>query len=108
MRHAKFFAPGFFIVIQIDTNNHFCADHPQPLNHIQPDTAQTKYHTDTSGLGFRGINHRPNARCHPATDIANLVKRRGLVDFRNSDFRQYGKIGKCRGAHIMQDGFAIQ
>ena len=107
MRHAKFFAPGFFAVIEVNTNNHFSAYHSQTLNDIQTNAAKTKHHTNTSGFCLGGINHRTNAGSHTATDVANFVKRCGFVDFGNGNFWQHSKIGKRRRAHIMQNWFAI-
>ena len=92
MRHAKFFAPGFFAVIHINANNHPRANHAKPLNHIQPDTAKPKNHRNAAQFSLGRIDHRANAGCNAAADIANLVKWRGLIHLGKRNFRQNRKI----------------
>lgn len=94
MRHAKFFAPRLFAVIHINANDHPRANHAQTLNHIQPDTAKPEHNGNTARLGLGGVDHRANAGCDTAADIANLVKRRRRIYFGQRNFRQNGKIGK--------------
>ena len=43
-----------------------------------------------------------------AADVANLVERRVLANFRHRDFRQDGIVGEGRGPHIVIELSAIE
>ena len=103
MCHAKFFTPGLFGIIHINTNNHTSPNHAQPLNDIQANTAKSKDYANAARLSLGRIDHRANPSCNPASDITNLIERCGLINFGKCNFRQDCEVGKGRGSHIMQN-----
>ena len=54
-------------------------------------------------LDLRRVEHRAHARRHAAADVADLVERRGGIDFRDRDLRQDGEVREGRAAHVMED-----
>ena len=92
MRHSKFFAPFLFTIIKVDAHDHIGPNHTKALNDIQSDAAKAKHHCIASKLCLGGVDHGTNSSGHAATDIADFVKRRCLVDLGQSDFRQHRKI----------------
>ena len=52
--------------------------------------------------------HRADAGGDAAADVADLVERRVLADFRHRDLRQHGEIGEGRAAHIVVDLLAAE
>src|SRR5271155_2626488 len=87
MRHAEALAPGFFLRIEIDANDHVGADHAQSLDDVQPDAAETEHDAFCARLNLRGVGHRADAGGDAAADIADLVERSVIADFRHRDFR---------------------
>ena len=108
MGHPKAAAPVFFVVVQINADDHIGPRHLQALNDIQPNTAQAKDHSLCPSLDVGGVQHSANARGHPATDVANLVKRRIVAHLGKRDFGHNRVVGKGRTAHVMIDRRAIE
>ena len=52
--------------------------------------------------------HRADAGGDAAADVADLVERRVLADFRDRDLRQHGEIGEGRAAHVVVQLLAIE
>src|SRR5262249_37966922 len=50
-----------------------------------------------------GVDHRADAGSHAAADVADLVERRVLADFRHRDLWQHGEIRESRAAHVVVD-----
>ena len=107
MGHAEALAPLLLPIIQIDTDNHVRADHPQTLNNIQTDTAEAEDHGVATRLRLCRVDHRADAGGHAAADVTDLVERRVWIDLCQRNLRQHGEIGKGRGTHIMQDRLAL-
>ena len=97
-------APG----IDIDADNLPGTDHARSLDHIQADPAEAEHGHRRTFLDPGGIDHRADPGGDPAADVADLVERRVLADFGERDFRQHGKIGERRTAHVMVDHLAVQ
>jgi hypothetical protein len=102
----ELFRQRFAAGVQVHTNDLFGADHPQPLDHIQPNPAEPEHHGPGAGLHLGGVHHRTDPGGDAAADVADLVERRVWPDFCQRDLRQHGEVGEGRGAHIMGERFA--
>ena len=96
-------APG----IDVHADDLLGANHPQPLDHVQPNAAEAEHHGAAAGLGLGCVHHRAEAGGDAAADVADFVKRRVLADFRQRDLRQHGEVRECGGAHVMGDRLAV-
>ena len=103
MRHAEALAPRFLFRVEIDADDHVGADEPQPLDDVEPDAAEPEHDALGARLDLGGVDDRADAGGDAAADVADLVERRVLADFRHRDLRQHGEIGEGRAAHIVMD-----
>ena len=108
MGHPKAAAPVFFVVVQINADDHIGPGHLQALNNVQPNPAQAKDHRLGPRFDIGGVQHSADARCHPAADVANLVKRRIVAHLGKRNFWHNRVVGKGRTAHVVIDRRAIQ
>ena len=106
--HAKVTAGLFLVIIQIDTDNLVCPGKTQPLDNIQADSAEAEDHATCADLDFGGVNHRANARCDTASNVAYLVKGCILAHLGQRDFRDHCVVGKGRAPHIVMDRRPIE
>ncbi len=108
MGHAE--ALGHFLaaIVDIDANDHVGARQPQALHDVQTNAAEAKDDAVCPLLNLRRVHHRADAGGHAATDIADLVERRVLTDFRRCDLGHHRVVRKGRRAHVVQDRIAIQ
>ena len=101
VRHAEALTPGLFIGISVDADYHVGADEAQALDHIEPDAAEAEDNALGAGLDLGGVDDGADARGDAAADVADLIERRVLADFRHRDLGQHGEIRECRTAHIV-------
>src|ERR1700726_1121791 len=76
MRHAEAFAPGLFLRIKIDADDHIGADKTQALDDVEPDAAEAEDDAFGAGLDFRRVDDSADAGGHAAADVTDLVERR--------------------------------
>src|SRR5882757_469139 len=101
VRHAEFLGKRLAARIQIDADDFVGADHACALNDIEADAAETEYDHIRAGLHLGRVDHRANSRRHSATDVAYLVERGILADFRHGNLGQYRKIRERGAAHVV-------
>src|SRR5262245_29919683 len=89
MRHAEPAAPVFLIIVEIDADDHVCADKPQPLNDVEAYAAKPEHDAVRSRFHFCRVDNRADAGGDATADIANLVERRVVADLRDRDLRQH-------------------
>src|SRR5579862_2081965 len=108
VRHAEALAPGLLLRVEIDADDHVGAGEAEPLDDVEPDAAEPEYDRFCTRLDLGGVDHRADAGGDAAADIADLVERRVVANFRHRDFRQHGEIGEGRAAHIVVQRLAIE
>ncbi|MNG95414.1 hypothetical protein D3C79_544500 [compost metagenome] len=74
-----------------------CADDRRQAN-----AAQAENGHGVTGLDLGGVEHGTDTGGHAATEQADLLQRRFLLDLGHGDFRQHGVFGKRRGAHVVE------
>ena len=94
--------------IPVDADDLVGSGHARALDDIEADTAESKHHHIGARLDLGGVDDRADAGGDAAADVADLVERRVLADFRDRDLRQHGVIRKGRCAHVVVDGFAAE
>src|SRR5580698_9171438 len=107
MGHSETAAPLFLGIVDIDADDFVGADHPRALDHIESDAAEAEHHHIGARRHLRRIDHRADTGRDTAADVAALVERRVLADFRDRDLRQHRKIRKRRAAHVVEDRLAL-
>ena len=108
MGHAEFLGQCPLAGVEIDADDHVGADHAAALHDIEPDAAEAEDHDIGAGLDLGGVDHRANAGGDAAADVADLVERRVLADFRDRDLGQYREVREGRGAHVVVDLIAAE
>src|SRR5262249_19602455 len=103
MGHAEALAPFLPGIVEVDADDHAGADQPQALDHVEADAAEAEDDALRARLDLGGVDHRADAGSHAAADVADLVERRVLADFRHCDLRQHGEIRESRAAHVVVD-----
>src|SRR5262249_36125966 len=68
--------------------------------------AEPEHHDIGTWRDPRGIDHRADAGCHAAADVAALVEGSVLADLGNCDLGQHGEIRKSRASHVVIDRLA--
>ena len=106
MRHAETLAPRLAVVVDVDTDDHVGAGKPQALQHVESDAAEAEHDRLGALLDLCGVDDGADACGDAAADVADLVERRVLADFRDRDLRQHGVVRKCRRAHVVMNGLA--
>ncbi|KAG1647276.1 hypothetical protein GQR58_030726 [Nymphon striatum] len=66
--HAEISANFGFVVVQIHANDLIRASKAQPLDHVQPDSAQTEHHTTRADLYLGGVDHRTDTCGHATAE----------------------------------------
>src|SRR5882672_4899904 len=99
---------GPFARVEIDGDDARGLGHHRTLHDRQADTAKTEYGNRRTRRDFRGIQYRADTGRDAAAEQADLVERRFGVDLRHRNLRQHGVFGKCAGAHVVQDGLALE
>ena len=107
MRHAKFFAPGFSVVVYVNADNHVGTCKACTLNDVEANTAETEDYHIVTGLNLGSIDYRANPCGYATSNIANAFKRRILAYFCQRNFRYYCMIGKGGSAHVMEGWLAL-
>ena len=69
--------------------------------------AQSKDNDIIARRDFGRIGHGADPGRNTTAHIVAFIEGRVVADFGDSNFRKDGKIGKCRAAHIVIDGFAL-
>src|SRR5262245_2983780 len=105
--HAEALAPFLLARIEVDADDHVGAGQPQALDHVEADAAEPEHDAFRSRLDLGGVEHRADAGGDAAADVADLVERRVLADFRYRDLRQHGVIREGRAAHVVVDLLAL-
>ena len=80
--------------IDVDTDYQVGTGHPRALDDIQSNAAESEHDDVRARLDLRRIDHGADAGRDAAADIADLVERGVLADFRDGDLRQHRKIRK--------------
>ena len=102
MGHAEPLTPGLLLV-DVDADDHVGADKAQALDDVEPDAAQPEDDGRCAGLDLGRVDHGADAGRDAAADVADLVERRVLADFRDGDLRQHRVVSRtstcpCSGA----------
>src|ERR1700676_4508767 len=105
VRYAEFLGQSLAAGIQIHADYLVRAHHACTLNDVEADTAQTEHHHVRSGLHLGRVDHGADARGHAAPDVAHLVERGILTDFRQRNLRQYREIRECGTSHVVVHHF---
>src|SRR5262249_15165904 len=100
MRHAEALAPSLLVRVEIDADDHVGAGEAQTLDDVEPNAAEAADDALGAGLDLRRVDHRTDAGGDAAADVADLVERGILADFRHRDLRQHSEIAEGRAAHI--------
>ena len=108
MRHAELARQRLARRIEVDADDHVGAGHPRALHHVEADAAQAEHHDIGAGLDLRRVDDGADARGDAAADVADLVERRVLADFRERDLGQHGEVGERRAAHVVVQRLAAQ
>src|ERR1700733_2058492 len=101
--HAEFLGQLLAARIDIDAHDLVGAYQMRALDHIQADPTQAEHHHVGARLDLRGFHHGADAGGHAAADIANLVERRILAEFRHRDLGHHREIGERRASHVVVD-----
>src|ERR1051325_9579189 len=102
MRHAELFGERAAPRVDVDPDDHVGADHAAALYDIEPDAAQAEDDNARSRLDLGGVDDGPDPGRDAAADIADLVERRVVPNFRDRDLRQHGEVRERRGTHIVK------
>ena len=108
MRHAEALAPCLAVIVDVDADDHVGAGEPQALQHVEPDAAEAEHDRLGALLDLRGVDDGADAGGDAAADVADLVERRVLADFRDRDLRQHGVVRERRRAHVVMNGLAAE
>ena len=107
--HAEARRHLLLVGIEIDADDLVRAGEPQPLDHVEPDAAETEDDRPAADLGPGGVDHRADAGGHAAADVADLVEGGVLVNLCQRNLRQDRVIGEGGTAHVvMQDGAVVE
>jgi len=93
--------PCLLLRIDVNADDHCGADEAKSLDDVQADAAETEHNTFGASFDLCGIDYRADAGGDAAADVAHLVERRVLPDFRHRDFRQNGEVREGGTAHVM-------
>ena len=102
MRHAEFLGQLAAARVDVDADDHVGPDHAAALHDIEPDAAQPEHDDPGARLDLGGVDDRADPGRDAAADVADLVERRVLADFRHRDLGQYREIREGRGAHVVE------
>jgi hypothetical protein len=108
MGHAELLGECAAARVEVDADDHVGADHPAALHDIEADAAESEYDDARARFHLGGVDDRADPGGDAAADVADLVERRVLTDFRDRDFRQDGEIGEGRSAHVVEQLVAAQ
>src|SRR5689334_339359 len=78
------------------------------MHDVQPDAPQPEHHYLAPRLHLRRVDHRANARRHPAPDVTDLVEGSVLPDLRHRDLWQHRELGEGGRAHVVVDDLLPQ
>src|SRR5205807_4675164 len=92
MGHAELFGQRAAARVDVDPDDHVGADHPAALHDIEPDAAEAEHDDPRASFDLGGVDDRADPGGDAAADVADLVERRVLADFRHRDLRQHGEI----------------
>src|SRR5260221_7629824 len=94
--------------IQVDADDPTRPPNPRAWTHVQADAAQPEHRDVRAGLDLRGEEHGAHAGGDAATDVARGLEGRVVADPGERDFGNHDVIGEGGGAHVVQDGLAVQ
>jgi hypothetical protein len=72
--HAEFLCERLARGIDVDADDPVRARESRTLHHVETDAAETEYDHVRAWLDLCSVDHRADARRHPATDVADLSK----------------------------------
>src|SRR5262245_16455188 len=101
MRHAELLAERLALRVDVDADDLVGAGHPRALDHVEADPAEAEHDDVRARLDLRRVDHRADAGRHAAADVADLLERRVLADFRERDLRQHRVVRERRAAHVV-------
>src|SRR5437870_13154890 len=99
VRHAETLTPFLLAAVHVDPDDHVSASKPQPLNDVEPDSAQAEYHAFGARLYLGGVEYRANSGRHATADVAYLVEGSICSNLGDRNLRQHGKIRKRGSSH---------
>src|SRR3977135_1360141 len=108
MRHTKAAAPFLLCVVDVNSDDLVGANHPGALNDVESDSAQPEHDHVGARRDLGGVNHCADACRHTAADVATLVEGGILADLCHGNFRQHGKVRKCRATHVVEDRLTLR
>ena len=108
MRHPELLGQCPAARVDVDADDHVGADHAAALHDIEADAAEAEHDDPGAGLDLGRVDDRADPGGDAAADVADLVERRVLADFRDRDLGQHGEIGEGRGAHIVVEHLAAE
>src|SRR5690606_6510482 len=68
--HAELAAPFLARRIDVDADDPVGAGEARALDHVEADPAEAEHHDVVAHLDLGSVYHRPDARGHPAADVA--------------------------------------
>ena len=101
MGHAELLGHGLALRVDVDADDLVGARHARALDDVQADAAEAEHDDVRARLDLRGVDDRADAGGHAAADVAHLLERRVLADFRQRDLRQHGVVGERAAAHVV-------
>src|SRR4029077_12660273 len=106
--HAEALGERLAALVDVDPDDLAGADQTQPLDDVEPDTAEAEDDRGRSGLDPGGVDHGTDAGRDAAADIADLLEGRVLADLRNRDLGQHRVVGKGGAAHVVMHHLAAE
>ncbi len=106
--HAELACHFLTARVNVDTNDFVGTHHFGALNHVQADTAQTEHHHVGARFHFSGKQHGTHTSGNTATNVANLVERRIVANFRQRNFRRHNVVGEGGCAHVVMNRLAVE
>ena len=103
MRHAELLGQRLAPGIDVHADDLVGPRDSRALDHVEADAAEAEHHDVGAGLDPGRVDHGADAGRDAATDVADLVERRVLADFRERDLRQHGVVRERRAAHVVVD-----
>jgi hypothetical protein len=105
--HAELAAPFLARRIDVDADDPVGAGKSCALDHVEADPAEAEHDDVVADLDLGSVYHRPDARGHPAADVAAGLERRVLADLGHRDLGQHGEVREGRTAHVVKDRLAL-
>src|SRR5690349_20080420 len=101
VRHPKSAAPFLLAAVDIDTDDLVGANEAQPLDNVETDAAEPEDDTIRTGLDLGRVDDCTDTGGDAAADVAGLIERRVLTNFRHRDLGQHGVVRERGTAHVV-------